>query len=80
MSGSFEKELAKLKECLLFLGSSVEGNLRKAIKALRDNDSSLAREVTIKDAEIDEIVVNVEDECMVILALQQPVPRTCALS
>jgi len=49
--------------------------LRKAIKALRDNDSSLAREVTIKDAEIDEIEVNVEDKCMVILALQQPVAK-----
>lgn len=73
MTGSIGKKMDKLKERLLFLGSAVESNLLRAVKAVRENDFGLAREVRINDTEIDEFEVNVEDDCMAILALQQPV-------
>lgn len=73
MTGSIGKKMGILKERLLFLGSAVENNLLQAVKAVRDNDFGLAREVRINDTEIDEFEVNVEDDCMAILALQQPV-------
>ena len=67
------KELEKLKKRILSLGAMVEERVRMAIKALELRDANLAEETINSDYEIDELEVEVEEECLKILALHQPV-------
>ena len=67
------KEIAKLKERLLMLGGMVERNLRHAVNAVEERDQELAARVIELDAEIDRMEVDLEEECLKILALHQPV-------
>jgi phosphate transport system protein len=73
MAVHFEREIARLKKKVLGLGALVEENLHKAFVALRTEDLALAREVIGTDITIDEMEVEVEEECLKILALYQPV-------
>ena len=73
MSVHFERELARLRKRMLGLGALVEENLHKTFLALRTDDLALAREVIRTDISIDEMEVEVEEECLKILALYQPV-------
>ncbi|MEN8006625.1 MAG: phosphate signaling complex protein PhoU [Candidatus Krumholzibacteriota bacterium] len=68
-----QTELDRLKKQLFHLSSVVEENLKLAIRAVRDSDSELAEKVRRNDAEIDELEVEVEEECLKVLALHQPV-------
>jgi phosphate transport system protein len=54
------------------LGAMVEERVQMAIKAIDTNDADLAQEIIKKDYEIDEIEVEVEEECLKVLALHQP--------
>ena len=73
MSIHLEKELARLKKRLLHMAAVVEEDARKAVMAATTRDVQLAREVVEKDTEIDAIEVEIEEECLKILALHQPV-------
>jgi phosphate transport system protein len=67
------RELEKLKKRILSLGAMVEERVRMAIKALELRDTNLAEQIIKTDYEIDELEVEVEEECLKILALHQPV-------
>jgi phosphate transport system protein len=67
------REIDKLKERLLALGGKVERALSLAIVAVENRDVAIAREVIDGDAEIDRMEVDVEEECLKLLALHQPV-------
>lgn len=69
----FQRELAHLKKRILTLGALVEDRVRMAIRAIETRDGELAREIIKADREVDEIEVEVEEECLKILALHQPV-------
>jgi len=58
---------------VLSLGAMVEESVRLAVKALETRDTELAQRVIDVDQEIDEKEVDVEEECLKILALHQPV-------
>jgi phosphate transport system protein len=73
VASDIRKELDKVKKRILFLGSAVENNLFKAIRALQNNDVELAQEVKESDLEIDKTEVSLEDQCLEVLALHQPV-------
>lgn len=73
MSQHFFREIEALKKKLLAVGAIVEECIAKAIKAVVQHDAELAQEVINGDDEIDEMEVNVEEECLKILALYQPV-------
>lgn len=73
MSGSLPRLLHELKQRLLFLSSTVEESVAKAVTALVQRDARMAAEVVAGDTEIDNLEVQVEAECLKILALQQPV-------
>ena len=73
MTKHFQKELGKIKKRILSLGSLVEERVRMVTKAIEDRDGELAAEVIQLDYEIDETEVEVEEECLKILALHQPV-------
>ncbi len=68
-----QKELQKLKKRILSLGTMVEERVRMAIKAVETRDEKLAKRIIEMDREIDEIEVEIEEECLKILALHQPV-------
>jgi len=68
----FTKELENIKKRILALGALVEERVQMAIKAIDTNDADLAQEIIKKDYEIDEIEVEIEEECLKVLALHQP--------
>jgi phosphate transport system protein len=73
MSKHLERDLDNLQRDLLTLAASVEEALHKAIGALQQRDPALARQVIAGDNQIDEDENHVEEECLKILALHQPV-------
>ena len=73
MSKHLERDLDNLQQDLLRLAASVEGAIHKAIRALQERDVPLAEEVIDGDNDIDEEENHVEEECLKVLALHQPV-------
>lgn len=73
MTQQFVFEIEKLKKLILELGARVEANLTRAVQSLERKDAQLAAEVIELDAEIDRAEVELEEECLKILALHQPV-------
>ncbi len=73
MSKHLQRDLEHLKKELLSIASLVETALNKAIYALIDRRTDLAEEIIKSDNVIDEKEVLVEEECLKILALHQPV-------
>ncbi len=73
MTVHMAQEIQKLKCKLLFLCSLAEQSLWQAVKSLRNRDSVLAKQVIDDDILIDQNEVDVEEECLKILALHQPV-------
>jgi phosphate transport system protein len=73
MQVHLEKELARLKRQILTVSAHVEGNLHKAIQSVLSRDVQLAARVVDVDQLIDQMEIDVEEECLKILALHQPV-------
>ncbi len=67
------REIDKLKRQILILGGVVEDGLRKAAEAVRERNVDLADEVIAADEEVDRREVDLEEECLKVLALHQPV-------
>jgi phosphate transport system protein len=68
-----QRELDKLKRQMLGLGAVVEENLRLAFFAIDARDAAAARTVIATDLVIDQNEVELEEECLKLLALYQPV-------
>jgi len=68
-----QKDLDKLTEQIISLAALVEEQVRIAMKAVEYRDVALARKVIEGDLKIDHMEVDVEEECLKILALHQPV-------
>lgn len=73
MAVHLQRELDRLKKRILSLGAMVEERVRMAIKAIDQRDMELGEKIIKMDYEIDELEVEVEEECLKILALHQPV-------
>jgi phosphate transport system protein len=73
MSKHLERDLENLRGSLLSVGSLVEEAFRKAIAALEGRRRELAEEVVREDQRIDLKEVEVEEDCLKVLALHQPV-------
>lgn len=71
----WQREIDNLKKLILSLGALVEEQIQHAMIALERRDRSLAEEVINKDKEIDSLEIVVEEECLKILALYQPVAK-----
>jgi len=67
------RKIEKLNTSLLSLGGKVEENLRMAVMALERRDADLAAQVIDGDAQVDRAEVDLEEECLEVLALHQPV-------
>ena len=73
MTVHMSNEIEKLKKMLLSLCSQVEEQHWQAVKSIKERDADLARKVIDHDYVIDQNEVNIEEECLKILALYQPV-------
>ena len=73
MTKHIERQIDQLKEKILRVGTLVEEAFSKSITALINRDTLLAQRVMASDEEIDRMEVEVEEECLKILALYQPV-------
>jgi phosphate transport system protein len=70
-----DEELDVLRASVLRLGGEAEAALVRAMRALVDRDSVVAREVLEHDDEIDQLEVEVDRQCIDIFALRQPAAR-----
>lgn len=73
MTVRLEKELERLKERLVAITDLVEDQVEKAIQSLSQRTPKVAEAVIERDSEIDDMEVDLEEECLKILALYQPV-------
>ncbi len=73
MSVHFQRDLNRLNERLLTLSGEVESDVRSAVRAFEDRKEDLARRVVDHAARIHGREVEVEDDCLKILVLHQPV-------
>jgi phosphate transport system protein len=71
----FEHQLEELKEQLLRMGGRAEAIVHKAVDSLRRRDSTLAHEVFADDKVIDRLEIDIDERCLRLLALQQPMAR-----
>ena len=67
------REIENLKKEVLTLGAMAELAVREATSAIANKDEALARSVMRSDFRLDEMEVQVEETCLKILALHQPV-------
>jgi len=75
MNVIFARESELLKEAILRLAGEVEMRLSEVLKAMERRDKEAMRMWMDRDKEIDEREVQIEEECLKILALHQPVAR-----
>jgi phosphate transport system protein len=68
-----ERDLDLLQHDLLVLAASVEEAIHKAIRAMKGREPDKAEEVIAGDVQIDQEENHIEEECLKILALHQPV-------
>jgi phosphate transport system protein len=74
MSKHIEREIARLKGLVYRLSTLVEESVSRAVKAVDERDASMALTVIESDESvIDTMEVEVEEECLKVLALHQPV-------
>lgn len=73
MTVHFHHEVEKLHDNLLHLSAVVEENIHNGIRAFETRDTSAAEAVIEKDNQIDQMEVELEEECLKLLALYQPV-------
>lgn len=76
---TFHREMDLLKKRFLTLGALVEDRVQKACRVIQTRDPDLAENIINSDWEIDEMEIEIEEECLKVLALHQPVARDLRL-
>lgn len=71
----WQREIENLKKLILSLGAIVEEQIQRAMLSLERRDTTLADEVITRDREVDSLEILIEEECLKILALYQPVAK-----
>lgn len=74
-----KQELERLEKHLLTLTAVVEENVQQAVMALATRDIELARKVIAGDDQVNRMEVDLEEECLKVLALHQPVAHDLRL-
>jgi phosphate transport system protein len=75
----FDDELADLKTTLLRMAGLAEDQIDKALTALVTRDSALASQVIERDHQVNTLDVEIDEECIRLLALHQPAARDLRL-
>jgi phosphate transport system protein len=69
---AYEAELNELRSMLLTLGGLVEDAIARAVRALTERDTALARAVIEDDRKVNRLEVEIDELCLRLLALRQP--------
>jgi phosphate transport system protein len=69
---ALDREENRIKADLLRMGSMVESAIERSIVALKQRDGSLAQQIVDDDRLINDLRYRVEDECLTVIATQQP--------
>lgn len=72
---TFDSQLTTLKEQLLRLGALVSLAQKQSVEALAARDEDLAREIIAADARVNQAQREIEEQCLFLIASQQPVAR-----
>ncbi len=75
----FHEQLEQLQQKILRLGGMVEEAIGKSVRALTERDSELGRQVLEGDRAIDAIELEIDEDCMELLARNQPMARDLRL-
>lgn len=73
MERYFDEELDRLKEDMRHMGDLVAEAVQRSVEALKGQDTQMAKRVITDDKLIDETELAIDEECLDLLALRQPV-------
>ncbi len=73
MQRHFDEELTELKCRLLMMAGMVEETIAKSIEALKKRSKKMAEGVYALDKKIDHLEIAIEERCIDLIALRQPV-------
>lgn len=72
ISQKFNQELEEIRSQLLEMGGLVEQQIHDAIQSLTEGDTQLAKEVCEKDHQVNQLQLDIDEQCTKILARRQP--------
>ena len=72
ISGTFNIELENLRNSVLTMGGEVEQQLTDTLKAVKHNHAALAEKVVLNDLKINSMEVQIDEECLRIIAKRHP--------
>jgi len=67
--------MTEVKQKVLAMGALVDNIIDSAVTSIQTQDLELARKVNEQDDEIDQLEMEIERECIMLLALQQPLAK-----
>jgi phosphate transport system protein len=73
MREHFTKEIESIHQDVLRMAVLVEENILKALKALKEQDGKLAKEVIGSDQKVNDLELAITDRCVLFIATEQPV-------
>ena len=73
MERTLDQLLDNLKSELLRMGGTVEDSIAQAVRSMVDRDNTLSQQVIDGGDVVDDWEVRIEEECLRLLAMQQPV-------
>ena len=79
MSLHFIREMSRLNKHLIELSDTVEDQVGRSIQAITDLDKDSAQKVIDEDIEVDRAEIEMEEDCLKLLALHQPVANDLRL-
>jgi len=72
---SYDQHLSDLQQELLKMASLVEEAIYRAVQSLANEDVAMAQQVIEGDHLIDQMEIEIEERCLRLIALQQPIAR-----
>lgn len=69
---NYRQSLAELQRYLMKMGNEVEQQIQQAVQSLTDLDERKAKETVSRDDSIDDMMMRIEERCLRLIALQQP--------
>jgi phosphate transport system protein len=72
---TFHQELAKLNKKLLTMSAMVEERVHKAAQIIETKNQEMMQAIIRTDYEVDDLEIEIEEDCLKILALHQPVAK-----
>ena len=70
-----DQDLRTIRDDILRMGSLIEEQTERAIRALKERDMSLAHQIVESDERVNALRYKIEEECLRTMATQQPAAR-----